>query len=74
MGAIYHAIWMNIFKASYDLDLKSRVVSVSGETLEISSYLNPINLIWMIILQALCNFNLKMKKNQFQWLHPRNIL
>ena len=38
----HQAIWTSIFKVLYDLDLKSKVVSLNGKALDIYSDLNPI--------------------------------
>ena len=37
------AILTRTFKVVYDLDLKSKIVSLNGKTLEVSSKLNPIS-------------------------------
>ena len=47
MGAIqpyfdHPTFWMSTFQAYYSLDLKSKVVSLNGKTLDIYSNLNPI--------------------------------
>ena len=38
----HQAIWTSIFKVLYDLDLKSKVASLNGDTLEIPSDIHHI--------------------------------
>ena len=64
---------MSTFQAWYDIDLKSKVVSLNGLTLEISSHLNPIwhrghltlflplLAIWQSTFQVLYDIDLKSK-------------